>query len=55
MIFFILLDTNVVLDFGLEREEHYVPALKIMNEIAEGRLIAYVSASQIEAHSAKPS
>ena len=45
--FFILLDTNVILDFALKREEHYAFARKIMEEIAEGRLIAHVSASQI--------
>jgi len=44
---FILLDTNVILDFAMKRGEHYVPARKIMKEIAEGRLIAHVSASQI--------
>ena len=47
MTFFILLDTNVILDFAMKRGEHYVHALKIMKEIAEGRLIAHVSASQI--------
>jgi predicted nucleic-acid-binding protein len=47
MIFFILLDTNVILDFAMKREEHYVVAAKIMEEIADGHLIAHVSASQI--------
>ena len=44
---FILLDTNVILDFAMKRGEHYAPAREIMKEIAEGRLIAHVSASQI--------
>jgi len=44
---FILLDTNVILDFAMKRGEHYVPASGIMREIADGRLVAYVSASQI--------
>ena len=44
---FILLDTNVILDFAMKRGEHYAPARRIMKEIAEGRLIAHVSASQI--------
>jgi predicted nucleic acid-binding protein len=43
----VLLDTNVILDFALKRAEHYVPARKIMCEIADGRLVAHVSASQI--------
>ena len=47
MIFFILLDTNVILDFAMKRGEHYAPALEIMRRIAEGHLIAHVSASQI--------
>jgi predicted nucleic acid-binding protein len=47
MILTILLDTNVILDFALKREQHYVPAKKIMEKIADGRLIARVSASQI--------
>jgi predicted nucleic acid-binding protein len=47
MISFILLDTNVILDFAMKRGEHYAPAMKIMYEIAEGHLIAYLSASQI--------
>jgi len=47
MIFFILLDTNVILDFAMKRGEHYAFARKIMEEIAEGRLIGHVSASQI--------
>ncbi|MCL2305368.1 MAG: hypothetical protein FWC43_08505 [Planctomycetaceae bacterium] len=40
MIFFILLDTNVILDFAMKRGEHYAPAMKIMKKIAEGHLIA---------------
>ena len=47
MIDSIFLDTNVVLDFTMKRGEHYAPARKIMNEIAENRLNAYVSASQV--------
>ncbi len=47
MIFFILLDTNVILDFAMRRGEHYVFARRIMKEIANGRLIAHISASQI--------
>jgi len=47
MIFFILLDTNVILDFAMKRGEYYAPAREIMNEIADGRLIGHVSASQI--------
>ena len=47
MIVDVLLDTNVILDFALKRAEHYVPAKRIMWEIADGRLIAHVSASQI--------
>ena len=43
----ILLDTNVVLDFAMKRAGHYAPALRIMDEIADARLVAYVSASQI--------
>ena len=44
---FILLDTNVVLDFAMKRGEHYAPALEVMKEIASGRLHARVSASQV--------
>ncbi len=47
MIFFILLDTNIILDFAMRRGEHYVFAREIMKEITEGRLIAHISASQI--------
>ena len=44
---FILLDTNVILDFAMKRGEHYVSALGIMKEIASGRLNARISSSQI--------
>ena len=47
MKFSILLDTNVILDFAMKRGEHYAPASGIMREIADGRLVAHVSASQI--------
>jgi len=47
MIADVLLDTNVILDFALKRAEHYAPARRIMWEIADGRLTAHVSASQI--------
>ena len=47
MMFFILLDTNVILDFAMKRTEHYAPAKGIMEKIADGHLIAHVSASQI--------
>ena len=43
----VLLDTNVILDFALKRAEHYVPAKRLMWEIADGHLNAHVSASQI--------
>jgi predicted nucleic acid-binding protein len=43
----ILLDTNVILDFAMKRREHYVPALKMMKEIADGHLIAHISALQV--------
>ena len=42
-----ILDTNVILDFSMRRGEHYLPARRIMDKIAEGRLIAHVSASQV--------
>ena len=47
MILFVLVDTNVILDFAMKRGEHYAHARELMKEIAEGRLIAHVSASQI--------
>ena len=43
----ILIDTNVVLDYTLVREEHFAPADRIMDEVANGHLNAYVSASQV--------
>ena len=43
----ILLDTNVILDFFMERGEHYATARETMEKIEEGRLNAHVSASQI--------
>ncbi len=47
MMLFVLLDSNVVLDFALRRGSFYAPAAKIMKEVAEGRLIGHVSSSQI--------
>ena len=43
----ILLDTNVVLDYTMERGEFFAPADRIMDEIIAGRLRGYVTASQI--------
>ena len=44
---FIMLDTNVILDFAMKRGEHYAPALGIMRRIADGHLVAHISASQV--------
>ena len=44
---FIMLDTNVILDFAMKRGEHYAPALRIMRRIADGHLVAHISASQV--------
>lgn len=43
----ILVDTNVVLDFALERDEHFEMADRIMLEVVRDHVVAYVSASQI--------
>lgn len=47
MMFFVLIDSNVVLDFALRRGKFYAPAARIMAEVAAGRLVGHVSSSQI--------
>ena len=41
----VLLDTNVVLDFALKREPFYENAQIILNEIADGNVEGYITAS----------
>ena len=41
----VLLDTNVVLDFALKREPFYEDAKAILNEIANGNIQGYITAS----------
>ena len=41
----VLLDTNIVLDFALKREPFYENAQIILNEIAEGNVQGYITAS----------
>jgi len=41
----VLLDTNVVLDFALKREPFYENAQTILNEIANGNVQGYITAS----------
>ena len=43
----VLLDTNVILDFFLEREPFYEAASKLFEAIAEERLFGFVSASSV--------
>ncbi len=43
----ILLDTNVVLDFVLKREPFYENAQTILNEITEGNIQGYITASMV--------
>jgi predicted nucleic acid-binding protein len=41
----ILLDTNIILDFALKREQLYENAQTIIGEIAEGKIQGYITAS----------
>ena len=41
----VLLDTNVILDFLLKREPHYENAQTIINEIVNGNIQGYITAS----------
>ena len=41
----VILDTNVILDFLLRREPNYVYSQEIINEIVNGRVKGYITAS----------